>query len=661
LTNKNNRTYQQNLRAFLIGLSRPTKRLVNLAVDSVGFAVCGAVSAWLLTGTGVTVGQMAWFVSLPVLIALPMARWHKLYLSIVRYVGFGLLAAGAKTAAWSAVLAAAVLYFAGIVDAPFRWATAFWALTFIYICGSRYVARAFLINTVSDMARERVIIYGAGASGAQLATGMFSGGEFLPVAMIDDDPALSGKVVGGLVVYAPTDTESLIRKTKADRVLLAIPSASRRKRGAVLERLTEFPVHVQTIPEMSDLVTGKARVDEISDVKVEDLLGRNPVPPDASLLGSSIYGKNVMVTGAGGSIGSELCRQIIALDPSRLVVFDLSEPALYDIDKDLKNLAVKLGSRCEMVALLGSVHHGERVRRIMETFSIQTVYHAAAYKHVPIVEQNLFEGIYNNVLGTLHTVRAAIASGVETFVLISTDKAVAPTNAMGATKRFAELILQAYASQNHKTRLCMVRFGNVLESSGSVVPLFREQIRNGGPVTVTHRDIIRYFMTIPEAAQLVIQAASMARGGDVFVLDMGEPVKIRDLAYRMINMMGLTARDDENPDGDIEIKYTGLRPAEKLYEELLIGGDVIGTEHPGIMRANEDFLPFESLAAQIDQLVEALQAFNYDLALNILLSTVREYTSEAGISDLEWIRRQESTGTTGSNTVIDFRPSKRST
>jgi FlaA1/EpsC-like NDP-sugar epimerase len=408
------------------------------------------------------------------------------------------------------------------------------------------------------------------------------------------------------------------------------------------------------MPDIKHIVSGQARVDDIRDVEVKELLSRDPVPPSPKLLGATITGKGVLVTGAGGSIGSELCRQILALKPARIILLELSEASLYRIEKKLAKLAANFESAPEIVPLLGSAHHESRVREILQAFEIQTVYHAAAYKHVPIVEHNLFEGIHNNVFGTLHTARAAIDAGVENFVLISTDKAVNPTSVMGATKRLAEQILQCYNSRGTRTRLCMVRFGNVLESSGSVVPLFRDQIRNGGPVTVTHRDIIRYFMTIPEAAQLVIQAGAMARGGDVFVLDMGEPVKISDLARRMIRLMGLTVRDEDNPDGDIEIQFTGLRPAEKLYEELLIGTDVTGTEHPRILRANEDHLSIDVLSARLDELEVASRTLDYSLARDVLLSTVSEYAPSNGIDDLVWLQKTGTEGDTKSDRVIDF-------
>jgi FlaA1/EpsC-like NDP-sugar epimerase len=385
------------------------------------------------------------------------------------------------------------------------------------------------------------------------------------------------------------------------------------------------------------------------------IFGRDPVPPDLDLLSASISGKRVMVTGAGGSIGSELCRQIIRQEPKTLVLFEISEIALYTIENELRNAAKRID--CELVALLGSVHHQDRVREALEAFKINTIYHAAAYKHVPVVEHNLLEGVHNNILGTMHIAQAAIDAKVDTFLLISTDKAVSPTSVMGATKRFAEMILQALQDRHDSTRFCMVRFGNVLESSGSVVPLFREQIRKGGPVTVTHRDIIRYFMTIPEAAQLVIQAGGMAKGGDVFVLDMGEPVRIQDLARRMIALTGCTVRDDNNPEGDIEITYTGLRPAEKLYEELLIGTDVSGTQHPRIMRAREDYLKFEELQPLVAELEESSRSLDRVRARQILLDSVAEYDPSNGIEDLVWVSQQGDSGDGDSETVVDF-PSK---
>ena len=653
---KNNNNLARLLREFLIGLPRPVKQIVVFGTDAVGLALCAIGVAWLLFAGEIATSQIAWISLVTVVFALLLGWSNGLYRSVVRYMGLDLFIAGAKTAAGSAVAGGIYLYVAEIAGAPVRWAVALWGIAFIYICSSRYIARIFLIHRRSPVERERVIIYGAGSAGAQLAITLFGDDEFLPVAMVDDDLTLHKKLVKGLVVHSPTHIERIIRDTEATRVLLALPTASRWKRRAVLEYLSQFPVHVQTIPDVTDLISGKARVDDIREVDVEDLLGRDPVPPDLDLLSASISGKRVMVTGAGGSIGSELCRQILRQEPTTLVLFEISEIALYTIEKELRNAARRID--CELVALLGSVHHEERVREVLKTFSINTIYHAAAYKHVPVVEHNLLEGVHNNILGTLHMAKAAIDAKVDNFVLISTDKAVSPTSVMGATKRFAEMILQALQDRYDSICFCMVRFGNVLESSGSVVPLFREQIRKGGPVTVTHRDIIRYFMTIPEAAQLVIQAGGMAKGGDVFVLDMGEPVKILDLARRMIALTGCSVRDEANPEGDIEIEYTGLRPAEKLFEELLIGTDVSGTRHPRIMRAKEDYLDFDSLNSLVGELEAASQVLDRVRTRQILVGSVGGYDPSNGIEDLVWVSQQKISGDTEPpDTVVDF-PSK---
>jgi FlaA1/EpsC-like NDP-sugar epimerase len=431
----------------------------------------------------------------------------------------------------------------------------------------------------------------------------------------------------------------LIDALDVSRVLLALPSVSRRRRRQILNRLEELPVHVQTMPDISDLISGHARVDEIREVDVADLLGRDPVPPMPKLLDACIRGKVVMVTGAGGSIGAELCRKIVTLGPSKLVLLDVAEPVLYTIHRTLCDAARREKLEVELIPLLGSVHHRGRVEEVFRAYNVQTVYHAAAYKHVPLVEHNMIEGIHNNVFGTLHTAEAAVSSGVESFVLVSTDKAVQPTNVMGATKRLSELVLQALHERGCETIFSMVRFGNVLASSGSVVPLFREQIRSGGPLTVTHPEMYRYFMTITEAAQLVIQAGSMARGGDVFVLEMGQPVRIADLAEKMIHLMGLSVRDDEHPDGDIEIKYTGLRPAEKLYEELLIGNNVSGTDHPMIMRAEEESLSWSELKPILDQLWSACRHLDCEEGRRLLLRSVIGYAPSVDLADLVWTER----------------------
>ncbi|EPA4149375.1 polysaccharide biosynthesis protein, partial [Shigella sonnei] len=460
--------------------------------------------------------------------------------------------------------------------------------------GSRLLFRMILNYGVKGSAP--VLIYGAGESGRQLLPALMQAKEYFPVAFVDDNPRLHKAVIHGVTVYPSDKLSYLVDRYGIKKILLAMPSVSKSQRQKVITRLEHLPCEVLSIPGMVDLVEGRAQISNLKKVSIDDLLGRDPVAPDAKLMAENITGKAVMVTGAGGSIGSELCRQIVRYKPAKLVLFELSEYALYAIEKELSALCDKEVLNVPVIPLLGSVQRQNRLQMVMKSFGIQTVYHAAAYKHVPLVEHNVVEGVRNNVFGTLYCAESAIESGVETFVLISTDKAVRPTNTMGTTKRLAELVLQALSARQSQTRFCMVRFGNVLGSSGSVVPLFEKQIAQGGPVTLTHRDIIRYFMTIPEASQLVIQAGAMGHGGDVFVLDMGDPVKIYDLAKRMIRLSGLSVRDDKNPDGDIAIEVTGLRPGEKLYEELLIGDSVQGTSHPRIMTANEVMLPWQDLS-----------------------------------------------------------------
>ena len=623
-----------------------------MAADILSYVLSSVIAFWIVYGTTDLSMAVLAIAAATAFVAIPVHWAFGLYASIVRYMGLTLIAVGLRSTFVVSAIVMAIAAFAGIMSAPIRVGIVFWAFSLILVIGGRLAARMFLSRRNAN--REAVIIYGAGSGGAQLVSALISGDDYLPVALVDDNMDLHGKRIHGLRVYSPARLEELVVEKGASGVLLAMPSASRRRRRQVLQRLSEFPVHVQTVPEIRDMVSGKARLDDVRDVDVEDLLGRNPVPPNPTLLDACIKEKVVMVTGAGGSIGSELCYQILKLAPTRLVLFELSEAALYTIERKIRMLAGKKNIVCDIVALLGSVHHEHRVREVIRTFEVQTIYHAAAYKHVPIVEHNVFEGIHNNVFGTLYTARAAIDAGAESFVLISTDKAVNPVNVMGATKRFAELILQALQTQTDSTKLSMVRFGNVLESSGSVVPLFKEQIRNGGPVTVTHRDIIRYFMTIPEAAQLVIQAGSMATGGDVFVLDMGKPVKILDLAERMIKLMGLTVRNSKQLDGDIEIEFIGLRPAEKLYEELLIGSNVTGTEHPRIMRADEDCLTLEALSELLDKLLQASQDLDYDKARKILLTAVKEYDPQHDIEDLIWARKIALGESVGKDRIIDF-------
>jgi FlaA1/EpsC-like NDP-sugar epimerase len=517
-----------------------------------------------------------------------------------------------------------------------------WLVLIALVGGGRLLLRRVLRRRFRRATiRTPVLIYGAGEAGAQLVHALRYSTEFEPVAFVDDNKQLWGSVVLGLKVRAPFKLSRLTTRYDARLILLALPSASHRRRREILETLAGVPVRVLALPTLAELTSGARRIDEFREVGVEDILGRDSVQPHPALLQARVSGKNVMVTGAGGSIGAELCRQILALRPRRLVLFERSEYALYAIEQELGAMTANMGypPPVDLIPLLGSVVHRRRLQVVMERFAVQTVYHAAAYKHVPIVEHNPIEGVRNNVFGTRYAAEAAVAAGVETFVLISSDKAVRPTNVMGATKRLAELILQGLAGEGSPTRLCMVRFGNVLDSSGSVVPLFREQIRKGGPVTVTHPEVERYFMTIPEAAQLVIQASAMAQGGDLFLLDMGEPVRILDLARRLIRLSGLTVCDAEHPEGDVEIGFTGLRSGEKLREELLIGLDDLPTEHPMIRRAREDHPPWPVIREVLERLDRAAHQFDYPAVRALLQEAVAEYQPENGIEDWVWRAR----------------------
>jgi FlaA1/EpsC-like NDP-sugar epimerase len=496
--------------------------------------------------------------------------------------------------------------------------------------------------------RTRVIIYGAGAAGNQLLLALRIGREMIPVAFIDDNPELAGRIMAGLPIHAPDDLERLLQNTVADEVLLALPSASRMRRNEIINMLAPYPIYVRTIPGFMDLASGRVQVEELREVDIDDLLGRDTVKPHSDLFERCIRQQVVMVTGAGGSIGSELCRQIVRNSPATLILFEHSEFGLYSILTELENHVRHTGLPLRIIPILGSVRNPGRLFDVMDSWKVDTVYHAAAYKHVPMVERNIAEGIVNNTFGTLYSAQAALRAGVSNFVLISTDKAVRPTNIMGSTKRLAELVLQALANEAtpslygrsdsaavpNRTRFTMVRFGNVLGSSGSVIPLFRQQIRKGGPVTVTHPEITRYFMTIPEAAQLVIQAGSMGAGGDVFVLDMGEPVKIAQLAEKLILLSGLSVRSARNLDGDIAIEFTGLRPGEKLYEELLIGDNVTKTEHPMIMRASEKRLAWERLKTALAELEIAIKRDDYLKVRELFLQLVDGYRPDEHIVDL---------------------------
>ncbi len=574
-----------------------------------------------------------------VAVSLPIFVRLGLYRAVIRFLGHKAVFAVAFAVALSGLLLGLIGRALSLPALSASVITIYSCIALLYVAGSRFVVRYYLLTRYLQPTVARVAIYGAGEAGARLSTVLSTTRAFDPLVFIDDNKSLHNRMVNGIKVYSPSELPDLIKAKNLDRVLLALPSLTRRRRREILSSLEPLGVHVQTVPEFEELVTGTASVGDIQEVDVCDLLGRDSVPPKAGLFDACIRDRVVMVTGAGGSIGSELCRQIIGLGPKRLLLFEMSELALYNIERELRTFAAQNSLTVELVGLIGNAHHRARLRDILSAYRVQTVYHAAAYKHVPIVEQNVIEGIYNNVISTWYAAEAAHDAEVETFVLVSTDKAVNPTNVMGATKRFAEMVLQGLHRRGSKTRFCMVRFGNVLASSGSVVPLFSEQIRAGGPVTVTHPEVIRYFMTIPEAAQLVIQAGSMAEGGDVFVLDMGKPVRIGDLARRMINLMGLTVRDDQHPDGDIEIRYTGLRPAEKLFEELLIGNNVTGTQHPMILRAIEHSLPWEKVQMQLDEILVAMNRYDCQRALQLLSDAVVEYKPAPESHDLVLARQ----------------------
>lgn len=624
-------------------LPRSTKRAIMVTADVIMMPLALFVAITLRLGsTEHHIGGGGWLYVAVLVTTLPVFVKLGLYRAVIRYIAGKALVAVIAGVTLSVALLLVLNLTVTHKEVPAAAFVIYWALAMLYVAGSRYIVRLALQMFRGGADRVRVAIYGAGEAGVRVAMALQAGNEMQPILFIDDNRALRGSVIRGLEVFGAEDLPGLISEFSLATVLLALPSETRRRRREILARLESLGVHVQTIPDLSDIAAGRARVDAVHEVDVGDLLGRDPVPPNQALFSACISGKNVLVTGAGGSIGSELCRQIVRLAPTRLLLLEMSELALYNIDKELRLLSGREGLNVELIALLGNAHHKYRMREIMLTYGVQTVYHAAAYKHVPIVEQNMIEGMHNNVYATWHAAEAALETNVETFVLVSTDKAVNPTNVMGATKRFAELVLQGLQRRSAtQTRFCMVRFGNVLASSGSVVPLFHEQIKRGGPVTVTHPEVIRYFMTIQEASQLVIQAGSMAKGGDLFVLDMGKPVRIDDLARRMINLMGLTVRDEKNPDGDIEIEYTGLRPAEKLFEELLIGDNITGTEHPMILRAMEHSLPWEQVQAILDELLIVMRKFDCRRARELLLSAIVEYKPGEGIADLVWRQHAE--------------------
>ena len=564
----------------------------------------------------------------PVL-AIPIFVRLGLYRAIFRYTGLAALLTVAQAVALYAVFLFGILLWQRWLGVPRSIGLLQPIIFLLLIGGSRALARFWLAGGGARRvgSEGRLLIYGAGEAGVQTAAAIANARQYVLVGFVDDDPSKAGRSINGVTVYPPHKIADVVERREVTDILLALPSVSRVRRNEIIASLRAVPVHIRTLPGMSDLASGRVTVRDFNELDIEDLLGRDAVAPDSQVLARSIADHVILVTGAGGSIGSELCRQILNENPRRLLLLDHSEFALYSIHQELSALNDARHARVELVPLLGSVANSARLKDICATYRPHCLYHAAAYKHVPMVESNPAEGIANNVFGTLHVARAALASGVANFVLVSTDKAVRPTNIMGASKRMAELVLQALAASpgNGATRFCMVRFGNVLGSSGSVVPLFRSQLANGGPLTVTHPEVTRYFMTIPEAAQLVLHAGSMATGGEVFVLDMGEPVKIMQLARRMVELSGLRVMDDETPDGDIAITITGLRPGEKLYEELLIGDNPSPTAHPRIMKAHEEFLPWPELERQLDVLRSALGNSDVIAIKSVLQDCVHGY------------------------------------
>lgn len=664
----------EKLRAQLVSLPRRYKRLIQVSTDVLLVWAALWLAFFVRLGEAEFVeplGGHAWlFITAP-LIAIPFFVRFGMYRAVMRYFGNDALLAIVKAVSVSTMLLALAVYWRA--DAPKLIPRSmvfnYWWLSLLLLGGLRLLMRQYFMGDWfsaespskfkgRDAGLPRVAVYGAGAAGNQLVAALRLGRAMRPVAFIDDDSNLCNRSIAGLRVYSPKHIQQMIDETGADEILLAIPSATRGRRREVLETLEPYPLHVRSVPGFMDLASGRVKVEDIQEVDVADLLGRDAVPPQQALFERCIRDKVVMVTGAGGSIGSELCRQILSNKPDVLLLFEHSEFNLYSIHIELERVIARTSLPVRLVPILGSIRNPERLLDVLRTWQVETVYHAAAYKHVPMVEHNIAEGVLNNIFGTMHVAQAAVQVGVANFVLISTDKAVRPTNVMGSTKRVAEMILQALSRETapvlfgadeavhhvNKTRFTMVRFGNVLGSSGSVIPRFYQQIRSGGPVTVTHPKITRYFMTIPEAAQLVIQAGSMGQGGDVFVLDMGQPVRIAELAEKLIHLSGLSVRSEKSPHGDIAVEFTGLRPGEKLYEELLIGDNVSGTEHPMIMRADEEYFSWDELKTLLRKLLKAVEQDDYPQVRVLLREMVNGYVPEGEIVDLIYQQRRVEPG-----------------
>jgi len=656
------------LASRVIAMPRAAKQLLVMTVDTSLCLLSVWASFYLRLGDFLTFSNLT---TLPVLVtsaasvvlAIPIFVLSGLYRAIFRYSGMPAMMTMARATLIYGILYSAVFTFIGVQGVPRTIGLIQPIIVFLLVGASRAAARVWLGGLyqieIKRSSLPQVLIYGAGSAGRQLAAGMTNSQEMRVLGFLDDDDRIQGHVLNGLHIYNPVDLEEIANQKGITDVLLAMPSASRERRNQIIGLLSKLKISVRTLPGLSDLASGKVTLSDLRELDIDDLLGREPVKPNGLLLNRSTHNKTVMVTGAGGSIGSELCRQVLKTQPRRLLLVDMSEFALYQIHQEIQSALelreASIGEDLEVVPLLASVCDEVRMHEIMDTWKPHTIYHAAAYKHVPLVEHNAAEGVRNNVWGTKVCAEASVRNGVQNFVLISTDKAVRPTNIMGATKRLAEMVLQALNETKHsadsrtfsvsnsavstKTCFSMVRFGNVLGSSGSVVPLFREQIKNGGFITLTHPDITRYFMTIPEAAQLVIQAGAMGSGGDVFVLDMGGPVRIYDLATRIVDLSGLSLRNEKNPHGDIEIKVTGLRPGEKLFEELLIGDNPKPTQHPRILKAHEKFVPWERLEGQLHSLNLALSVNDVPLIRSFLQKLVTGYQPSDEVVD--WVHLEQ--------------------
>jgi FlaA1/EpsC-like NDP-sugar epimerase len=616
----------------ITNLTRNNKRFILILCDSIAIITVLIISFLIRLGFGYfPPNDMLLVIFGSPILAIPIFIRFGLYRSIIRYIGFKELWSIIQSVSLYAILWGVVGLLAAIDGIPRSVIVINWLLAILFIGGLRMLARWLLSEVEKTKNKKNVIIYGAGSAGRQLATALSQSNEYFPVGFIDDAIDKQKSSINGLEIFHPDTLPSLIKKKNIKEILLAMPGLSRSHRNAIIDLVTPLPINVRSLPSVSELAQGKVKIEDLREINIKDLLGRTPVAANIELLAIKITNKSVLITGAGGTIGSELCRQILKLEPKRLILFDVSESSLYQIEQELNGMN---DSNLEILPVIGSVIDRVRIESVLNFYQVETLYHAAAYKHVPLVEYNQSQGVLNNAIGTMRLAEAAIIAKVETFVLISTDKAVRPTNTMGATKRIAELVIQALSNRANMTSFTMVRFGNVLDSSGSVIPLFRKQIKKGGPVTVTDKNIVRYFMTISEAVELVIQAGALSKGGDLFVLDMGDPVKVNDLAEKMIQLSGLKLRNSLNPEGDIEIEYVGLRPGEKLYEELLVGEETSNTENPLILRAKEEMIEWDLLKPMLEELIELSNKNDQLKIRELLLKIVPEFKPQSKLVDL---------------------------